>query len=115
MYHNIDYQEPTHVEVECQRVAKLLIYVYHKLGENVPEWIEKESTDIYAKNPDLVPELYGILKRMEVEGPEVLDGVVYDARSRTARDLADWWEEIAKLLIKSERRKSVRKIGKGDW
>lgn len=86
---NSDGYEPTDREYQLQRTARLLVYAAEKIGRPVkPEW-EMAAADPYCKM-DLVPELCSFLRGLE---PPVFDSIVYDARSKQSRDLADWWEE----------------------
>jgi len=87
---NSDYLEPTYREKELQRAAKLLVYVREKLGQKPEAWVVKEADRIYAKDERSVTELCAALKAMD---SKQLDALVYNARDKSARGLADWWEE----------------------
>ncbi len=88
-----DYLEPNAREIESQRVAKLLSYAFHALSMRVPVRVEAASADIYG-NRDLCDaftiQLCGLCKAMtEAEQTRI----IYNAKSKDARALADWWEE----------------------
>ena len=85
-----DYLEPSHREKELQRAAKLLVYLRKKLGQKPEAWAVKEADNCYASDERSVTELCAALKAME---PKQRDAIVYNARDKNARDLADWWEE----------------------
>ncbi len=87
---NSDYLDPTNREAELQRAAKLLVYVYEKLNLEVPSYVKKASKDVYCKDDRSVSRLCSILDAMP---PDTLDRIVYNAKNKTSRDLADWWEE----------------------
>jgi hypothetical protein len=84
------YLDPTNTQRELQRAAKLLLYVYDAFGATAPQWIVAASVDLYCDDDRVVPALCDQLKRMTSAD---MDRIVYNARDRQARDLADWWEE----------------------
>ena len=85
-----DYLEPSQRERELQRAAKLFVYACKKTGTTPPKWAVKEAKNIYADDERSVTRLCNKLKAMSAKRR---DALVYNARSKTARDLADWWEE----------------------
>ena len=95
------YLEPTRREIEHQRAARLLIYVYRQKGEQVPNWIIEQSTSIYAKDERLIPLLCSELKKMT---KEEIERIVYNAKDKTSRELADWKEEHDAADQERERR-----------
>src|SRR5438552_10411770 len=84
------YLEPTHSEREHQRAAQLLVYVLGRLSRAAPEWVMHESQNVYACDARLFPLLCDTLRRLDAATRERL---IYNAKDRTARDLADWWED----------------------
>lgn len=100
-----DYPAPTPKEIELQRTAKLLIYVLEKTGRKADALMKKTAEDCYA-NEDYVPKLCAMLKKM----PEkVRDKLVYDARNKTSRELADWWEEHQAADLRQRREEQEQK------
>jgi hypothetical protein len=87
---NSDYMNPTVREQELQRTAKLLAYVLEQLGEPVPAEVRESAADVYGMQRDYVPVLCRRLQGLSLSRREE---IVYNARDKTARDLADWWEE----------------------
>jgi hypothetical protein len=87
---NSDYLAPSNRESELQRAATLLVYVQRQTGQEPEEWVVAEAKNLYASDARSVTELCAALKAMD---PEQRDEIVYNARSKIARDLADWWEE----------------------
>lgn len=91
-----DYLAPTSRERELQRAAQLLAHVLERLGRPVDEALVKTAADLYARGPggmtavDYVPELCAVLTSLD---EAVRDQIVYDARNKMSRNLADWWEE----------------------
>lgn len=107
---NSDYLEPTHRERELQRAAKLLAFVLSKAGKPVPAAVSQAADHIYCK-ADFVPSLCELLTDMP---EEERDRIVYDARDKVSRDLADWWEEhqkadIARLQCEAEAEAEAQK------
>lgn len=106
---NSDYLNPTNREAELQRAAKLLVYVYDKLDIEVPSYVKKASKDVYCKDDRSVTRLCAIL---DVMLPNTLDEIVYNAKDKTSRDLADWWEEHQKAdrerEVEEDRQKQQR-------
>jgi hypothetical protein len=86
---NSDYLEPTYREAELQRAAGLLVFVTKSLGNKPEDWMKNEAGNLYASDDRSVTELCAVLKAMSKED---LERIVYDAKNKTARDLADWWE-----------------------
>jgi hypothetical protein len=73
-----------------QHTARLLAYVLKSVGEPVPKWVIKDAGDPFCLRTNSVNWLCTQLKNMnELE----LNRIVYNARSREARDLANWWED----------------------
>ena len=90
---NSDYLNPTQDELNKILVSKLIRYVDRKLEEKTPNKIIKVSRDVYGKGVDLniiVPALCSKLKSLSNEQKEE---IIYNAKDKTSRDLADWWEE----------------------
>ncbi len=84
------YLAATWHEKERKRAAVLLRYVRLSLRIPVGEELQKQHLDYYGVGPDRVPELCELLTEMDSED---LEFIVYNAHSKTARDLADWWED----------------------
>lgn len=84
------YMEPTTKERKLKETTALLVYTLEALGHKLPQDIIDQNNDYYGHGVDRVPELCALLKNMsEME----LERIVYDGRSKNARDLANWWEE----------------------
>lgn len=71
------------------RLQKLVGYVNRKLETML------ESPNAYSKGSvDIVTaELCSFLKELSKDKPEVFEDLVYNARDKDSRKLADWWEE----------------------
>jgi hypothetical protein len=106
---NSEYLNPTHREKELQRTAKLLLYVYAKVGATPEPWISEQAKNIYASDSRLVPLLCAGLKKMSrIEK----DKIIYNARDKNARDLADWYEaheEADRQRIAAEKKETRSK------
>lgn len=85
-----DYLAPTGREAALQESARLYIYALHHLGMPIPEKVVKAAKDIYCGDDSSVMGLCGLLRGLPAKKR---DALVYNAKDRTARQLADWWEE----------------------
>ena len=85
-----DYLEPNQREVELQRAARLLVYLWEQTGKNLEAWAVSESTNVYARDERSVTELCAALRAMD---SKQRDTIIYNAHDKDARDLATWWEE----------------------
>ena len=87
------YMEATPQEAESKRVAELLSYILPCIGEKVDEAIELAADDYYG-NKDKLDEWTARLCQIcgdldEDQQSEYL----YDGTIKSARRLADWWED----------------------
>lgn len=100
-----DYLEPTNRELDSQEVAKHLIYVSKIIKNKLPENIKNAATDCYGNVKlldDMVQLLCSMLSSMSEED---INRIVYNAKDKKSRKLADWWEthQVAdKKRIKKE-------------
>jgi hypothetical protein len=114
---NSDYLEPDRHEIESRRVAQLICFINsHKdfkcFERGVSSWIINAAKEIYgnkARLNELVVMLCSICSGMSKKEQ---DAIIYDARNKDSRDLADWWEEHQKAdaeRIEMEKRTAQRK------
>lgn len=122
-----DYMEATGKEKESKKICEHLVYVITELGEKVPTNIKKASkeyygifdsqfnkfdvatqTDHYEMNlDDLTAKLCSYCKNMTEEQE---NKIIYNAKNKKARKLADWWEkhqEFDKQRIKQEKKEKA--------
>jgi hypothetical protein len=85
---NSEYLDPNYKEIELQRTAKLLMYVRWGTGKHVSELLSQAAADRYCKR-DYVEALCSEIKGLNTKE---FDDVVYNARDKDSRALADWWE-----------------------
>ena len=88
-----DYMEPTEREQESRRVAEFLCYLADMEVVFITSEVRKAAKSIYGNDDDLdrnTSLLCTCIRGMD-EGE--LDRVVYNGRDKTARRLADWWED----------------------
>ena len=90
---NSEYLIPTEREKELQRAAKLLVYVYGKTNKTIHPRLRMFAEDIYCRDDSSVAVLCKVLTELDSSSREAL---VYNSHDRTARDLANWWEEHQK-------------------
>ncbi len=89
---NSEYLNPTGRERELQKAAGLLAYLLRELNQPVIGEITEAAEDIYCR-VDYIPSLCQTLTDLEHDAPETFNQIVYNAKNRKARALADWWEE----------------------
>lgn len=85
------YLAPTHHESQRQRACKLLVWLRGQLQMDRDPEAERGASNIYGScsiNPH--QELCRIIGTMTLS---VMEAIIYNAKDRTARDLADWWED----------------------
>jgi hypothetical protein len=89
---NSDYMEQDGLEKHIQTTARLVKFVKNKLGLI----ITKEENELDTSYPnrskaDFITErLCSLIKGMDAEERE---NIVWDAKNKTSRQLADWWDE----------------------
>lgn len=102
---NSDYMEPTRKEALLQQTAKLYQYVLETLGLPCDLKVNAAAQDIYCKDDYVLP-LCGLLRELksqdESQGLANFETVVYNARCKTSRELATWWEEHCEADAKRE-------------
>lgn len=94
---NSDYLNPNELEAYSKKTAILLVYVYNKMGAKVPEWMQEAANNVYGnpqKHNDLTEILCAFCSKMSEEEKNIY---IYDGRDKTARILADWWDEHQKV------------------
>jgi len=79
-----DEPEPTERERMLETTATLLLEVNKRLGIISPNPI--------SPTIKLVPQLCATLRKLQKNNPEGFDALVYNARDKFSRKLADWWE-----------------------
>lgn len=109
---NCDYLEPRQAEVESKRAAKLIVFVDNQMGLETPNWIKRAAQDCYGnedKLNELVVKLCDLCTNMSAIQENL---IIYNARSKTSRDLADWWDEhqaADKERIAEEKKEALQK------
>lgn len=105
-----DYLEPNQRERALQKTAQLYAWSLQQLKQPVPAPLQEAADNQYCR-ADYVPHLCELLKGLK---PKQREELVYDARSKEARALADWWEkhqaadkERAKKEAQETRRKNL--------
>lgn len=109
---NSDYLEPTHREKQSIRTAILLKYVLEKLEKPVPEYVVSASVDVYGNLQKLNDMVVTLCAELSALDEETRDKLVYNAKDKTSRDLADWWEihqKADKERIEKEKQEQIQK------
>ena len=87
---NCDHMEPTAAERHRREAAQHLVYIFERLGWSIRDDIRKAANDLYGTGGD---ECVRILCDILRGAPEEVMEIVYDAKDRRSRRLADWWED----------------------
>ena len=102
---NCDYLNPSESEHNSRTAAQLIVYVMGCLELKVPAWIRSTAKEYYgnvSKLDELVVTLCDYCSNMTDKQE---DQIIYNGRNKTARELADWWEEHQKADKKRRRSK----------
>lgn len=109
--------EPTSAEEESQLVAQLICHTLKKMRKTIKPYYRDTANGCYGDVgglDELTDTLCGILGSLTDKEE---DRIVYDARDKTARKLADWWEEHQildrKRSVKERKKAKDAKIKKG--
>jgi hypothetical protein len=102
---------PTQKGVESRRTCQMLVYILEMFDQHIEDWItEGAKEDEYCWYPEYLDEATRMTcewcKHAIETGQE--DTVIFDAHSRKARRLADWWEEHQELDKKREKAKKAK-------
>lgn len=90
---NCDYLEPNDTEIESKRAAELLVYVLTKNKMTVENWIKEASNDIYGNSKKLNWLVVNLCKICSEMSERDKKEIVYNAKCKMSRRLADWYEE----------------------
>lgn len=103
---NTDYMEPTAAETHRREAANHLIYAFGRLNDGpLPSGLASAAADLYGGGTDKwVKHLCTLLREMTEEQRE---RVVYDAKDKRSRALADWWEEHCRVDEERERIENI--------
>lgn len=91
--------EPSQKEKQLQKTAKLLKFVREKLGLKVSKELNYAADTCYC-HKDYVAELCETLRELSMVQIEL---IVYNAKDKTSRELATWWEEHQKADKEQEK------------
>lgn len=93
---NSDYMEPTALEAFAVETAKLLIFAQSKLGVATDEREERISKTLYPSKDDADYVTAALCSLLGLLDEDMLNYIVYNAKDKASRKLADWWEEHQK-------------------
>lgn len=87
-----DYLAASGQELESKRVCSLIIYLYKKLGMQVPAWVLLAVEEYYGNTARLDEATKMLCECCRSLTNAESEQYIYDAHSKVARDLASWWE-----------------------
>lgn len=96
--------EPTNREIRTRETAELIIYVNKKLRIETEGEIIELANSVYPKDKanQVTDYLCTILRMLKGNKPEQFESLVYNAKCKESRKLADWWEEYERFDRKLE-------------
>ena len=95
-----DYMDPTKEESNRKEVSEFLVFVDGILGCETPENIVKASQNAYGSGVELNDVVVLLCRILTNLSPEQQEAIIYNAKNKTSRHLADWWEEHQKADTK---------------
>jgi hypothetical protein len=104
-----DHLEPNNNELARKRAANLICYVYSRINQTPPEWAERAANHTYGDpgvNVDVGGHLCDFLRALKTADREKI--IYGDPHNRTARDLADWWEDHLEQDAREERKRNLK-------
>ena len=87
---NCDHMEPNAAERHRREAAQHLVYLFERLGKKIDPSIKAAADDLYGTGGD---ECVAALCEILGGHMEEVEAIVYDAKDRRSRRLADWWED----------------------
>lgn len=97
-----EHMEPNAKERESKLVSKHLVYVMGELGLAIPGNIRSAARNVYG-DTSRIDEHTALLCKLCKEMPEKdAERIIYNARSKDSRRLADWWENHQEVDKKRE-------------
>lgn len=90
---NCDYMEPTTREIRSKETAILLRYVNSKIGAPEDATAKEVAESYYGNVTKLDYLVVTLCKTLSEMDEATLNAVVYNAKDKTSRELANWWEE----------------------
>lgn len=112
---NSDYLEPRGDEVESQRCAECLVYVFKSINIECPKWIEEASKNVYGNSNKIDILVVSLCKLCTKMTEKEKAAIIYDGKSKQSRKLADWWEEHQEAdreRIKEEKQEANKKAAR---
>lgn len=102
-----DYMEPTEREIYCQNTAKLYRYALIKLElVELRRNIDEDAANNYASF-DYTSTLCRLLSDLKINNVIAFDELVYNAKDKDSRALADWWEKHEEVDRKRKAREQA--------
>lgn len=87
-----DYMDQTPYEKAVTDTAELLLFVKKSLKLKITEEEKEIAKDYYPSKANGDSVTVTLCKILSELPEELLNNVVYDAKNKTSRKLADWWE-----------------------
>jgi len=86
---NSSHLEPRFKETESRKIATFIAYIHEQTRDKTPDNILAASESVYGNESlldSMTTELCALCKSID-------PSIIYNAHNRTARKLANWWED----------------------
>jgi hypothetical protein len=98
------YMNPSVRETESLLICKRIIFLFKKLNFPIPKKIVESSESLYGDLKNLDKNVALLCLVISNMTKEQVDSILYNARSKESRDLANWWEEHQEADIKRKQK-----------
>ena len=86
------YMNPNRAEENSKEAAEHLVYINSIKKIDLPEYVKDAAKNFYGNQHKLNDIVVLLCKTVSEMTEDELNTIVYNARSRKSRQLADWWE-----------------------
>ena len=87
-----DYDPPSGKQLESIRVCELIIYLWGRIGRDVPDWIVETTKEYYGNVARLDEATKILCETCRSLTEEETEQLIYDGHDAGARRLAGWWD-----------------------
>lgn len=88
-----DYMDPTKEESNRRETSEFIVFVYGQLGIETPKRIVEAAKDAYGLGVQLDVVVEMLCESLSGLSEKDQERIIYNAKDKTSRRLADWWEE----------------------
>ena len=89
---NCDYMQASGQELESKRVCELIVYLFSRIGKDIPQWVLTASEEYYGNRSRIDEATKLLCEACRSLTEKEVEAYIYDAHNAGARRLAGWWE-----------------------